>query len=218
MQKNQRAWDVGTGNGQVAFQLAAFFEEIWATDASAAQIERARPHEKIRYGVSTAENSGLPDAYFDLITVAQALHWFEAERFYDEVRRVARPGAWVAVWGYNLARIHSEIDLISDYLYEDILGEAYWPPERKILEAGYQSLGFPFAEEPVPVFEMQKEWDLAQWCGYLESWSSVQAYWRQNGQSPLGRIWTALKEAWGNEKAKKRISWPLHIRLGQVYA
>src|SRR5664279_4773068 len=67
------AWDCGTGNGQVATKLAQYFNEVYATDLSSAQIKNAEKKGNIFYSVENAEATLFPDDKFDLITVAQAI-------------------------------------------------------------------------------------------------------------------------------------------------
>lgn len=86
----QRAWDVGTGNGQAAIGLAGHFEEVIATDASAEQIALAKLRERVTYRVAPCDASGLATGSVDLVTSAAAAHWFPYEAFHAEVRRVAR--------------------------------------------------------------------------------------------------------------------------------
>src|SRR5215475_11590766 len=85
------AWDCGTGNGQAAVGLASVFDRVIATDASKKQIANAEPHNRVEYHVAPAENSGIPSGTIDLIMVAQALHWFDLDRFYGQAGRVLKP-------------------------------------------------------------------------------------------------------------------------------
>lgn len=82
------AWDCATGNGQGAEGLAKYFNHVYATDASSAQIKQAAPLKNVHYSVATAEHSGLPGQSTSLVTVFQALHWFDLEKFFKEVKRV----------------------------------------------------------------------------------------------------------------------------------
>ena len=146
-----RAWDCATGNGQAALGLAAHFEWVDATDASSKQIEVAQPHPRVRYATAPAEASGLVDASISLVTVAQALHWFDLPKFYTEVRRVAKPEAVIACWCYMHCAVTPAVDKATGRLYEDILGDSYWPPERKHVENAYRDLDFPFTRIELPV-------------------------------------------------------------------
>jgi len=156
------AWDCGTGNGQAAIGLAKYFDKVHATDASAEQISRAYPHEKVEYRVEPAEHASLDDASVDLVTVAVAVHWFNFDEFYAEVKRVLKPGGILSAWTYSLPEISTEMDqLVSEY-YFDIVGE-YWPERIHYLEERYQTLPFPFREITPPPFTMKIHWIRLQW-------------------------------------------------------
>jgi len=214
VERHERAWDCGTGSGQAALELARFFAEVIATDASEQQIANALYHERVRYRVAPAEASGLDADSVDLITVAQALHWFDQERFYTEVRRVLRPGGVLAVWCYRLARVSPAVDAVLDRFYTEIVGP-FWPPERELIDQGYRTVPFPFAELESPHFEMEAEWTLPHLLGYLGTWSAVQRYREQKGQDPLEVIQSELIQAWGRPETMASIRWPVYLRLGR---
>ena len=92
------AWDGATGNGQAALPLAARLRHVVASDASAAQLAEAATLSNISLCVASAEQVPLASASVDLVTVAQALHWFRLPAFFSEVRRVPRPTGVLAVW------------------------------------------------------------------------------------------------------------------------
>ena len=92
-----RLWDCATGNGQAAAGLAEHFLEIHATDASAEQIGQAIAHPRIAYSVQEAEHTTFDDDFFDVVTVAQAMHWFRVAEFGAEASRVLRPGGLLLV-------------------------------------------------------------------------------------------------------------------------
>jgi SAM-dependent methyltransferase len=209
------AWDCATGNGQAALGLAAHFSRVEATDASAKQIAEAVAHPRMRYSVAAAEASGLPDASVSLVCVAQAMHWFDLERFYAEARRVAKPEAVLAACTYESCRVSPVVDRITGGLYADVLG-AYWPPERRHVELGYKDLPFPFTEIQLPAFHMQADWTLEHYRGDLRTWSAVQAYIRKNGKDPLQAIEADLAEAWGGAAAVHSVRWPLNLRVGWI--
>jgi SAM-dependent methyltransferase len=209
------AWDCGTGNGQVAVELANYFEDVMATDPSANQIANAMQVENVTYRVASAEASGLPSQYFDVITVGQAIHWFNFEAFYAEVRRVAKPGAMLIVWGYGLTTISHEVDKVVNDLYYNVIG-SYWPSERKYLDTEYREIPFPFKPIPTPQLQMQVQWGLNEFVGYLSTWSSVQAYIKANGINPLQNLYPQLATAWGDKEGIKTINWPLYVLAGVV--
>jgi ubiquinone/menaquinone biosynthesis C-methylase UbiE len=212
---HELAWDCATGNGQAAVPLARYFTSIVATDFSAQQIEQAERNAKVRYLVAPADQAPIEDGLADLVTVAQALHWFDLTSFYREVRRVAKPGGILAVWSYEMHHITPEIDAIVRRLYSDIVGP-YWPPERKIVEEGYRTLAFPFDELAPPPFEMVHSWNLEHVLGYFGSWSSTQRYRKDTGHDPLALIADDLEAAWGDPERAREVVWPLNLRVGRI--
>jgi ubiquinone/menaquinone biosynthesis C-methylase UbiE len=131
--QKQNAWDCATGNGQVALALAPHFEKVFATDISQKQLDQATPAPNIMYSLSPAEKTSFPDHYFDLVTVGQAIHWFQFDAFYNEVKRVLKPGGIIALLGYALFKTEKEVQEIVNDFYENIVGP-YWDPERKYID------------------------------------------------------------------------------------
>jgi ubiquinone/menaquinone biosynthesis C-methylase UbiE len=211
---NSLAWDCGTGNGQAAVGLAKYFDRVYATDASAEQISLAHAHDKVEYHVEPAESVSLDASSADLVTVAVAIHWFNFDEFYREVKRVLKPDGILAAWTYNSVEISPEIDRLVDRYYGEILN-GYWPERIRYLEERYETIPFPFEEIRPPLFAMESRWDLAQFAGFLDSWSATQRYKAQKGEHPLEKIWDELAAAWGNENELRLIRWPLHFRIGQ---
>src|SRR5512139_68084 len=209
------AWDCGTGNGQAAIGLAAWFDRVYATDASAEQIARAQPHEKVQYHVEPAEHVSVPDSSVDLVTVAVAVHWFSFDEFYREVRRVLKPNGVLAVWTYSFTEISPEVDsVVRTYYYETLRG--FWPERIHYLEEKYETLPFPFEEIEPSSFAMERSLNLAQYAGFIDSWSATQRYKEQKGHHPLGVIWEELLAAWGNENEVRLVRWPLYFRIGRI--
>jgi ubiquinone/menaquinone biosynthesis C-methylase UbiE len=213
---HQRAWDCATGNGQAALGLTPYFEEIIATDASEKQIANAFEHKKITYRVAPAEKTEIEADSVDLIVVAQALHWFELDRFYAEVRRVLQEGGVLAVWSYSLLRISPAIDSVLDQFYTNVIGP-FWPPERKHVDDRYQSIPFPFEELIAPLFKMEARWNLNRLVGYLGTWSSVQKFKDTHNADPIDIVVRDLKRAWGGPEDEKEIHWPVHMRVGRMH-
>lgn len=209
------AWDCATGNGQAALALAEHFNRVIGTDASAEQISHAALHPKLHYRVATAEQSSLSENSQDLITVAQAAHWFDLPRFYDEAARVLKPSGVIAIWAYGLASISPLIDVQISQFYRETLGP-YWPPERAMIDEGYRSLPFPFNEIPAPQLTMRAEWSLDAFIAYLGTWSAVKGYRAACNEDPLPRLRTRLLPDWGNPAHAQTITWPLHLRVGRL--
>lgn len=206
------AWDCGTGNGQVAALLTRHFDDVFATDISEKQLLEAPQDPRIRYALEQAEQCSAADQSFDLVVVAQSIHWFRFERFYAEVRRVLKPGGVLAVIGYGLFESDAPaVDAVIRRFYTDIVGP-YWDAERRYIDEGYRTIPFPFEEIPMPVFVMQYRWTLADLLGYLRTWSAVQHYVRERGEHPVGLIESDLQQAWAGA-AERAIRFPLLLRV-----
>ena len=208
-------WDCGTGSGQAAVALADHFGRVFATDASAEQVRQAEPHPRVEYAVAPAERCPLPDGSADLVTVAQALHWFDHDRFYAEVRRVGRPGGLLAAWAYDFHSVGPDMDPVLDRLQAEFVG-SYWPPERHWVRDGYRTLPFPFPAVPAPAFELTAEWNLSQLVGYMNTWSAVKRFEQANGFNPLDRLAGELAAVWGDPAATRTVRWAMPLRVGRI--
>ena len=211
------AWDCATGNGQAASALAKLFESVIATDASEKQIANAERNDRITYRVATAEDSGLEPGSISLVTIAQALHWLPIEAFYDEVKRVLKPGGAVAIWCYCLFEISPPIDSLVTKFYHETVGP-YWDAERRFVETGYQTFPFPFAKLEPPQFQMQATWSLNHLLGYLRTWSATKKFIETNGSDPVTSLANELAKLWGDPATMRKISWPLNVRVGTVFS
>lgn len=213
VRSKQTAWDCATGNGQAAKELAKVFDKVYATDSSQKQIDNAVQQSNIFYSVQPAEKTNFPDNSFDLITVAQALHWFRFDDFYKEVTRVAKANSIFAGWTYSLLRISKEIDtLIEDHHY-NILGN-YWDEERKYVNEKYRTIPFPFKKMDTPEFIITYEWTLTELQGYFNTWSALQKFIAAKHYNPVENLTTHIKTFWKEEKMK--ISFPIHLLIGQI--
>ena len=211
-----RAWDCGTGNGQAAAALARRFDFVVATDPSAAQIAHAAREPRLRYVVATAECVPLAAGSMSLATVAQALHWFDLDAFYAEVRRVLARGGVLAVWSYGLCTVGDRsLDAALRRFHDETVGP-YWPAERALVNAGSERLDFPFAEIEPPRVAMEARWTLAQLAGYLSTWSAVQRAREATGDDPLPALLESLRGRWGGPDSTRLVAWPLSIRAGRT--
>ena len=212
--EHDTAWDCATGSGQAALGLAPHFRQIIATDASAEQIRHTEPHPGIDYRVAPAEASGLPERSVDLITVAQAAHWFDLPRFYAEATRVLKPGGVMAMWGYGRMVLPEKMDAPFRHFYAETVGP-YWPPERSMIDDAYRSLDFPFAEIQPPAFYIEVEWTLPRLLDYLSTWSAVKRYRTERGSDPLPALRAELQPGWGSPEMARQLRWPLFLRVGR---
>ncbi len=215
VENHEQAWDVATGNGQAAVALSPHFHQIIATDASQEQIKHAFHKPNIHYKIAAAEKSGIKENSIDLITVAQALHWFNFSQFYQEVHRVAKKNAIIAAWAYQLVNINEQLDLIIRHFYENTVG-SYWPLERKYIDQSYRTIPFPFPVVEAPRFQMEKSWTLDQLVNYLLTWSAVQNYIRKNRQNPVDLIIDKLDRTWGDGPQEKKAFWPIILKVGVI--
>ncbi|WP_422360968.1 class I SAM-dependent methyltransferase [Reichenbachiella sp.] len=212
----ERCWDCATGNGQAAQVLSAHFERVEATDISENQLAQAPKLNNVSYSVQRAEETNFPDNHFDLITVGQAIHWFDFDAFNQEVRRVSKPGAIVAIWGYGLLKIDKDIDALTTEFDSEIVGP-YWDIERRHIDSAYSSIPFPFSAINVRrSFYIEEEWELPRLEGYFNSWSCVQNYKKQkNGENPVPELMRKITPHW-TEKGTKKVTFPIFLRLGRI--
>ena len=208
------AWDCATGSGQAAHGLVKYFHKVIATDASGRQIENAIHHKRISYQVAPAHETSLQAESVDLITVAQALHWFELDRFYKEAVRVLKQKGIIAVWTYNLLTISPGIDKIMNFFYFNVVGK-FWPPERKLVENGYKNISFPFPRLPSPFFRMSAKWTVEQLVGYLSTWSAVKRYKDRYGNNPVESIEKEITRLWDSRSGVMDVYWPLSVVIGK---
>ncbi|MXN91933.1 methyltransferase domain-containing protein [Flavobacterium sp. Sd200] len=213
VQNFDMALDVATGNGQVAVALAPYFKEVYATDISTKQLENAKQLPNIIYKEGSAEETGFNNSQFDLITVAQAIHWFDFDVFYREIKRVLKPNGILAVMGYGVFSTNLDTDIILSHFYKEIVGP-YWDAERKYVDENYTTIPFPFREIESRKFFNRFTWTLEQLVGYLQTWSATQHYIKDKGVDPVHLIYNDLKTSW--QKSDKQVFFPLLLRIGEV--
>lgn len=206
------AWDCATGNGQVAQHLAQRFTKVFATDISSQQLDNAIKADNIMYSAQPAENTNFQNQSFDLITVGQALHWFDLEKFYNEVKRVAKANACLAIWGYARCTISPDIDKHFLYYYDEVL-DGYWDSARKLVEEEYKNVSFPFRQIKSPKFSLEVKWTLEQFGGYLSTWSATQKYIKANDHDPVPDVIEKIKPFWSGVLS---VTFPVFLKLGRI--
>jgi SAM-dependent methyltransferase len=211
------AWDCATGNGQAAIGLCKYFKNVTASDASKGQLEYRFNRNNIRYEMFSAEKAGIQDNSVDLITVAQAAHWFDLYKFYIEVTRTGKSNGVLAIWSYGMHKIDNGIDKVSEKLNVggDILGR-YWPRETNYVKEGYKTIPFPFKEIPAPKFEMSVNWDLDDLVCYMQTWSAVKRFSMGEKFNPLSLVMEELESLWGKRDKRKVVKWDINLRVGKI--
>lgn len=206
----EQAWDVGTGNGQSARALAEHFSAVYATDASAAQIGQAEPHERVTFAVEPAETCGLPDGSCDLVLAAQALHWFDHPRFFAEARRVLRPGGLLAAIGYDWFYVDPEVDaLVGSLLLKPL--QPYWQAGNWLLIDGYRTLAFPGEEVRLAPSAIHLAWTREQLEAYVRSWSAVQKL----GEATVAPAFAELAAIWPDSEPR-HVVMPMLTRAARL--
>ncbi|SMD34762.1 Methyltransferase domain-containing protein [Reichenbachiella faecimaris] len=212
----EKCWDCGTGNGQVAEALSTYFRQVEASDLSENQLAQAPNLPNVHYSIQRAENTNFADDQFDLITVGQAVHWFDFEAFHSEVLRVSKPGGIVAIWGYGLLKVDERIDELTTEFDRDIVGP-YWDVERRHIDSAYETIPFNF--DPIKVkhsFVIEESWNTDRLEGYFNSWSCVQNYkQKHSGNSPVSALMERISEYWKAGETKK-VSFPIFLRMGRI--
>ena len=208
---HELAWDCATGNGQAAHSLVRHFAHVIGTDASEQQIASANGSGGLEFRVAQAENSGLADHSVDLITVAQALHWFDIDAFFDEADRVLKSGGVLAFWCYQNCIVDEDVDPIVFNIFTEV--DDYWPPERTIVEDEYPTIAMPFEDVDIGEFCIVADWNADQLLDYVRTWSATQRFLAAQGHDPVESHAGALRAAWG--KGSRQVHWPIVLRVGR---
>jgi len=211
------AWDCATGNGQAAIGLCKYFKNVVASDASKGQLEYQFNRNNITYEMFPAEKANIKDNSVDLITVAQAAHWFDLNNFYKEVTRISNSNGVLAIWAYGMHKIDNDIDKISEKLNVDgdILGK-YWPRETNYVKEDYKTIPFPFKEVTAPKFEMTVNWNLDELVSYMQTWSAVKRFSTERKFNPLSLVMEELESLWGKHDKQKVVKWDINLRVGKI--
>jgi SAM-dependent methyltransferase len=208
------AWDCGTGTGQAAALLTPHFDLVVASDPSRAQLAAADRTTGARYFAGSGEWNALGAHRVDLVTAAQALHWFDRDRFYPEVSRVLAPGGAFAAWSYGVLRSTPAVDRVIARFYGETVGP-WWPPERALVEGGYRDIAIPIAEVAAPRFAIEARLTLEELLGYIRTWSAVGRFIAARGHDPIPELGERLQPVWGEPSAARTITWPLTVRAGR---
>jgi SAM-dependent methyltransferase len=208
------AVDIGCGSGQSTIGLEPYFQKVVGADPSFNQLSNADLGGNTSYFVCAAESIAMADNTFDMLTVGQALHWFEHDNFYSEARRILKPDGAIVVWCYGLFTIDEGVDSVINYFYHDVVGP-HWPSERRHVENAYNEIPFEFVNVKRLKIDMTARWDVHAVIGMLSTWSATQKYQDAKKENPIQLIERDLTNAWGNA-GEKAITWPITILAGYL--
>ncbi|AGP31953.1 class I SAM-dependent methyltransferase [Corynebacterium terpenotabidum] len=210
------AVDVGCGTGQLSAQLADCFDRVLAFDPSASQIAAATPKPNVTYEVGTAERLPVADHTVDLVTAAQSAHWFNLPEFYAEARRIAVPGALIALVSYGVLRIFdADLQECFGRFYYDEIGP-FWEPERRHVDEGYRTIEFPFEELDAPELSIDRDLDADGFLGYISTWSAVRKAEEEGRADLFQNFCSDIVRIWGDNGRPRQVSWPVTVRVGRL--
>jgi hypothetical protein len=215
VKQKELAWDCATGNGQSAFPLAGYFSGVYATDISTQQLEHAQKAPNIIYAAEPAEKTTLQTNAVDLVTVSQALHWLDFDKFYAEVKRVGKKEAVIAAWGYSLLQADDDTNAVIGDLYFNVLG-GYWDEERKYVDDHYAGIPFPFERITSPDFFIRSNWTSDDLEGYLNTWSALKKYIAIHRHNPVKAAMEKIGSTWRRGESRP-ITFPVHLKMGRVH-
>jgi ubiquinone/menaquinone biosynthesis C-methylase UbiE len=213
--EKNKALDCGTGNGQAAGVLADHFKEVHATDISQDQLARGIQKPNLIYHLTPAEVLPFQDNEFDLITVATALHWFQFQEFFAEVNRVGKNNGVFAAWAYSVVKTEDHFinQQVDRFYYQTI--HSYWDPERIHVDEQYKNIPFPFEEIKNSGFVTKLKWSLKTLEGYLNTWSAVQKFIKQQKRNPVTQLINDIKKE-VNENMEFEVLFPVFMRVGLI--
>ncbi|XP_010036343.2 putative methyltransferase DDB_G0268948 [Eucalyptus grandis] len=224
------AWDAGTGSGQAAQSLAEIYGNVVATDTSPKQLEFAPRLPNVRYELtspvmSMAELDRKVSAAssVDLVTVAQALHWFDLPTFYRQVKHVLKkPHGVIAAWCYTIPEVDGPVNSVFRRFYS-VDSNPYWDPARKLVDSEYRGIDFPFEpvegmEDTGPVrFVTERTMGVEDFLTYIRSWSGYQTAKEKGVELLSGDTVERFRRAWADDgEDKKVVKFPVFLKIGRV--
>jgi SAM-dependent methyltransferase len=162
--------DVGAGTGIFARLLAERGAAVVAVEPNAAMRDAATPHARVTWRDGAAEATGLPFAEHDLVTVAQAFHWFHVDPALEEFQRVLRPRGRLAIL-WNRRNRADAFTLGYCAALEAIDGEA--PAERSVFDPAVVTATRRFANQRLVQFDFRQPLTLDDLLGRARSTSTV---------------------------------------------
>ncbi|MFS7933188.1 putative trans-aconitate 3-methyltransferase [Helianthus anomalus] len=222
-------WDVGTGSGQAAVSLASIYKSVIGTDTSKNQIEFAPKLPNVRYectspnmSMSELEAKIGAESSVDLVTVAQALHWFDRDAFYNQVKWILKkPHGVFAAWCYTTPKIDDEFDHVFHKFYAE--SKPYWESQRGLVDDKYTTVKFPFdpldgCDHTGPFeFETNQPMSLDAFLTYVRSWSAYQTAKDKGVELLSDGVIDEFRKAWKEDtNVEKSVTYPIYLRIGKA--
>lgn len=215
--QHEAAWDCASGNGQAAIGLARHFDHVEATDVSKGQISNAFENKKIRYSLQPVEKTEFQDGQFDLVNVAQALHWFDFENLWGEVNCVLKSDGVFIAYSYAWSNVNPEIDEAVEQHLRKVI-EPYWAPNNRLCWDRYRTVKFPFEIIDSPIFDLKNNWDLEQYFNYFHTWSATRRCMDERGSYFVEQAKQHVMKLWGDPTEKKVIKTQLTVIIGNAWS
>ena len=202
-------WDCATGSGQAATDLSSHFDRVIATDISDSLLSLTSNIDNVMFRCAPAEDSGIEPDSVDLVTVAQAIHWFEHADFWKEVSRVLKPGGVLAFWGYVWPTVDDRIDALLGEFRRTIAH--CWPKRSRYLQECYRDIEAPFGRIESPDFYLEENWTVSDYLAHLASWSGTRYFRDKSGEDPLEAIKKDMECIWG--QGRRLVRWALVLKV-----
>ena len=171
--------------------------------------------ENIVYRVEQAEESSLENHSVDLVTIAQALHWFRWDEFYSEVNRVMKPGGIIGIIAYDLPVIHPDVDREILFFHDHTIGK-FWDQGRAHMRDRYARIPFPFPLISTPSFFMEINMTRENLLNYIGTWSALNKFKQEMGYDAMTDFANRITKAWPGDTEKLMVRWNLLVMAGIV--
>ena len=231
------AVDVACGTGQATAALANLYTQVIGIDSAPEQLAEATRLPNVQYFTGSANDiprSAVADGSADLVTVAQAFHWFDFPRALAEISRVLKTpqgtsltgaNGVCAVWGYGNPVLGnpSANKRVNQTFYLDTM-KGYWNDRRRHVDNEYQEIeqemrqAFHVVTASRGELRIEKEVPLADFVRYLASWSAYQTFRDKNPEvkDPLIDLEVELCADYGVDGPEHVVSfyYPIFLLLG----
>jgi ubiquinone/menaquinone biosynthesis C-methylase UbiE len=208
--------DVGSGTGILSKLFLANGNKVFGVEPNDDMRKIAESSlagfQKFVSIKGTAENTMLEDQSVDLITVAQALHWFDPERSWKEFRRIAKQVGYLCIL-YNDRKKDDASEVMQRY--EDVI-DKYASNKPKLERIEDEILSKFFSEWSFRKFSIANQ-QILDFAGLLGRVSSA-SYMPQPKENEFSAVEKELKDVFDKYQKDNKImlSYNTNIFLGQI--